>query len=170
MLVHTVDFVTPLAVKAIRIDIADDARRISVPMIDVNAFLDREIPDGARLYIKMNCEGGEVAILERLAERADVSNIASIMVDFDVVRKGGGYWAKRRALNKARARGLPVVLSEDIMVGPDHLKRLANWLALFPELARGAPPRVLRQSFKRRLRYFIRDMRSALGISGRAYR
>ena len=90
--------------------------------------------------------------------------------DFDVVRKGGGYWRKRRALKKARARGLPVVLAETIMVGPDHLKRLANWLALSPELARGEPPRVLRQPLKRRLRYFIRDMRSALGGSGRAYR
>jgi FkbM family methyltransferase len=146
----------------------DGARQLSVPMIDVNAFLDAEIPAGATLYIKLNCEGGEVAILDRLCARASIDDIASIMADFDVVRASGGYYEKRRVLRRARARGLPILLAEDVMVGRAD-DRLANWFAHYPQLARGvcAPPR--RQALRRRLRYYWRDMRSAFGWRGRNY-
>ena len=146
----------------------DDARRLAVPMIDVNAFLDAEIPPEAKLYIKLNCEGGEVAILDRLCERARIDDIVSIMADFDVVRASGGYYEKRRVLAKARARGLPILLAEHVMVGRGD-SRLANWFAHYPALARGAYTPPVRQSLKRRLRYFARDMRSALGGRGRDY-
>ena len=144
------------------------ARQVRVPMADVNAFLDAAIPAGAKLYIKLNCEGGEVAILDRLCERARIDDIVSVMADFDVVRASGGYYEKRRVLTKARARGLPILLAEHVMVGRGD-GRLANWFAHYPELARGAHPPPVRQSLKRRLRYFARDMRSALGGSGRNY-
>jgi FkbM family methyltransferase len=146
----------------------DASRRIAVPMIDVNAFLDAQISPNAKLYIKLNCEGGEVAILDRLCERARIDDIASIMADFDVVRASGGYYQKRRVLAKARARGLPILLAEHVMVGRGD-GRLANWFAHYPALARGAYAPPVRQSLKRRLRYFARDMRSALGGRGRNY-
>jgi FkbM family methyltransferase len=144
------------------------ARQIRVPMIDVNAFLDAEIPAEAKLYIKLNCEGGEVAILDRLCERARIDDIVSIMADFDVVRASGGYYEKRRVLAKARARGLSILLAEHVMVGRGD-DRLGNWFAHYPALARGAHAPPIRQSLKRRLRYFARDMRSALGGRGRNY-
>jgi FkbM family methyltransferase len=147
------------------------ARAIRVPLQDVNAFLDGVIPPGGRVFIKLNCEGGEAAILERLCERADNCDIVSIMADFDIVRRSGGYWEKRRLLKKARRRGLPISLSEEVMVGRTHVQRLANWFAYFPQLApAGEAPRPARQPLKRRLRYFIRDLRSALGGHGRNYR
>jgi FkbM family methyltransferase len=148
-----------------------DERKIRVPLRDINAFLDLEVPAGAAVFIKLNCEGGEVAILDRLCERAAIGNIVSIMADFDVVRQSGGYWQKRRVLKKAREHGLPVLLSEDVMVGTTHAQRLGNWFAAYPQLApeRGAPRRA-RQPFKRRLRYLMRDLRSALGGHGRNYR
>ncbi len=51
-----------------------------------------------------------------------------------MVRVSGGYYQKRRVLKKARARGLPILLAENVMVGKD---RLANWFAHYPQLARG---------------------------------
>jgi hypothetical protein len=109
-----------------------------------------------------------VAILDRLCERARIDDIVSIMADFDVVRASGGYYEKRRVLRRARARGLPILLAEDVMVGRAD-DRLANWFAHYPQLARGvcAPPR--RQALRRRLRYYWRDMRSAFGWRGRNY-
>ena len=146
--------------------IRDQQRALRVPMIDVNAFLDAEIPPAAALYMKLNCEGGEIAILDRLCERANLSNFVSVMADFDVVRVSGGYYQKRRVLKKARARGLPILLAENVMVGKD---RLANWFAHYPQLARAACAPPVRQTLKRRLRYFLRDMRSALGGHGKNY-
>jgi hypothetical protein len=61
-------------------------------------------------------------------------------------------------------------LLEETRRSREGARRLANWFARCPGLARGAPPPIAQQPLKRRLRYFIRDMRSALGASGRAYR
>jgi hypothetical protein len=74
-------------------------------------------------------------------------------------------------LKKMRQRGLPVLLAEEVMVGRTHVQRLGNWFARYAQLAPdGASPPSKRQPLKRRLRYFIRDMRSALGGHGRNYR
>jgi hypothetical protein len=147
------------------------AREIRVPLRDINEFFDTAIAPEAAVFIKLNCEGGEVAILDRLCERADIANVVSVMADFDVVRRSGGYWEKRRIVKRARTRGLPLLLSEQVMVGRTHVARLGNWFARYPQLApEGAAPVSLRQPLKRRLRYFIRDLRSALGGHGRNYR
>lgn len=143
---------------------------VNVASIDVNRFL-KELGPDTQIFIKLNCEGGEVDILDRLCEAGSVSNIAAIVADFDVVKRGFGYYEKRRVLRQARRKGLPIVLSEQVMVGKTHALRLANWLSSCPEIA--APGTALQtrpQLFKRRFRYFIRDMRSAVGVSAPGYR
>ncbi len=72
------------------------------------------------------------------------------------------------APNPPAAPGLPVVLAEDVMVGNSHAARLSNWFAHFPALMDGKPPRTpLFQPWKRRVRYAVRDLRSAVGMSQR---
>lgn len=143
---------------------------LDVACLDVLPFI-QSLGPTARVYIKLNCEGGEVAILERLCDLPSVAPVAAIMADFDIVKTGFGYYQKRRTLKRARSKGLPVVLSEHVMVGKTHGARLANWLARYPEIV--APGRSLAarpQLLKRRVRYFIRDVTSALGLSASGYR
>ena len=140
-------------------------------MIDVAKFVDGLASQGNAIYMKVNCEGGEIEILDRLCELQNADAIKSIMVHFDIVYLPGGYYAKRRILSKCRAKRLPVFPSEQVMVGKSHEERFANWLARYPDLspenARTTPrPQLL----KRRIRYFIRDMRSAVGMGKPGYR
>lgn len=150
--------------------LADGLRAIRVSALDINGFLASVTGPDDRLYIKLNCEGGEVEILDRLHLSGRVAAIASIMADFDVVKRGGGYWEKRRIVRLYRRSRIPLTLSEQVMVGRSHAERIANWFATRPELAAGparAAPR--RQLLKRRLRYFLKDMRSAIGLSAEGY-
>lgn len=150
--------------------LAEQGTPFSVPLIDINRFVAELGPD-TRLYIKLNCEGGEVAILERLSAAQSVETIAAILADFDVVKTGFGYYRKRRVMARALAKGLPVVLAERVMVGKTHAERLANWLSYHPEVAApGRTPKPRPQLLKRRIKYGLRDLRSALGLNAPGYR
>jgi FkbM family methyltransferase len=153
----------------VRGQLRDESRAQKAPLIDAKRFVET-LPKDARIYIKLNCEGAEVEILNRLCDLADISNIAAIVADFDVVKRGGGYWEKRRTLKKCAARGLPVVLAETVMVGKSHAARLSNWFAHHPALMQGKTQRhPAPQPWKRRVRYAVRDLRSAVGLGQRGY-
>lgn len=135
---------------------------ITVPSVDVLPFID-SFGDAARIFLKINCEGGEVAIINRLSSSPRRRSLVSIMVDYDVVKMRFGYWAKRRSIAAARRAGLPLVLSETLNKRNGGLN---NWLFAFPEhftLDAADVPHA--QALKRRLRYAMRDARSALGLS-----
>lgn len=141
----------------------------SVEALDVNRFIGA-LGDDVHLYIKLNCEGGEIAILERLCEAPWTDRIKGIVADFDVVKTGFGYYQKRRVIRRAAAKGLPMVLSEQVMVGKTHASRLSNWLSHYPEVAAAGAVHAPRpQLLKRRVRYFLRDMRSAAGLNAKGY-
>jgi uncharacterized protein (UPF0128 family) len=151
--------------------LVDNARRISVPIVDVNRFIRTSLPENARLWIKLNCEGGEADIVERLCEFERVDRIVCVMADFDIVKKAGGYFRKRSLVGAAKAAGLAMELAEDVMVGKGHVQRTENWLAGFPELiAHGHSKTRQPQRLKRKLKYWFRDMRSAVGLSKSGYR
>jgi FkbM family methyltransferase len=148
----------------------DDTRAIRVAKIDIARFLETHAAADDAIFVKLNCEGGEVEILDRLHQCARIGAVRSIMADFDIVKSSGGYFHKRRVLRLYRAKALPLALSEKVMVGRTHAERIRNWLAYFPEAwsAPPAPPR--RQLLKRRLRYWLKDLRSALNGRKSGYR
>ena len=141
-----------------------------VEALDVNRFI-AALGSDVRLYLKLNCEGGEVAILNRLCELPDKSRIAGIVADFDVVKMGFGYFEKRGVIRRVAAAGMPMMLSERVMVGKTHALRLANWLKYFPEIAApGTQHQPRPQLLKRRIKYGLRDLRSAVGLNAKGYR
>ena len=148
----------------------DGKRAIRVAKIDVARFLDTHATENDAVFVKLNCEGGEVEILERLHQSARIGAVRSIMADFDIVKSSGGYFHKRRILRLYRSKAIPLALSEVVMVGRTHAERIKNWLAYFPEVWSAAPTPPRRQLLKRRLRYWIKDMRSALHGSKIGYR
>lgn len=150
--------------------LSNDQRAIRVAKIDVARFLETIADDGDAVYVKLNCEGGEVEILDRLWRSARIGAVKSIMADFDIVKRSGGYYQKRRIVRLYRRLGLPLLLSEAVMVGRTHAGRIRNWLARHPEVwrTRPAPPRS--QPLRRRIRYWLKDMRSALKGRSTGYR
>jgi FkbM family methyltransferase len=150
--------------------LSESGTPLQVRAIDVNRFIE-SLGGDVRLYIKLNCEGGEVAILDRLCAAAPVATIAAIVADFDVVKTGFGYFEKRRIVGRAKAKGLPMALAEEVMAGETHASRLANWLSYHPEVAAfGTELMPKRQPLKRRVRYALRDMRSAVGLNAAGYK
>lgn len=148
----------------------DDARAIRVKKIDVARFLDTNADEGDAIFVKLNCEGAEVEILDRLHQSARIGAVRSIMADFDIVKSSGGYFQKRRVLRLYRAKALPLALSEAVMVGRTHAERIRNWLAYFPEAWSAPPAPPQRQMLKRRLRYWLKDLRSAVRGRKSGYR
>lgn len=133
-----------------------------IDVLDVLQELDRQ---GFVSFLKLNCEGAEVEILDRICEGGATTRIASIMADFDIVKYAGGFQEKQRVLARCRRAGLPICLSEDVMVGRTHEERLRNWLARFPEVKSERNADLPRpQMLKRKLKYWLRDRRSLMGL------
>ena len=137
---------------------------IAVRSMDALAFIDGLGPD-AQIFMKVNCEGGEVAIVRRLSQVPVRPNIISILVDYDVVKMRLGYWTKRRSITAARRARLPIVLFENALVEKSERGGLRNWLFAYPDhflLEAGDKPQ--RQRLRRKIRYAFRDFRSAVGL------
>jgi FkbM family methyltransferase len=143
------------------LDVPTHGPSFEVDCIDIVDFLNRFNADDD-IFIKINCEGGEVAIVERLSAQRVRPRIRGMMVDFDIIKVPFGYWKKRRALQSARVAGLAIDRAEIVMVKGIGI---LNWLAQFPDdfpSLRSRPPRP--QPPIRRLRYGLRDVRSAVGL------
>lgn len=148
--------------------LAGEAKATSVRVVDINKFI-AKLPGDVDIYIKMNCEGAEVELIQRLVQMDDIRNIRSIMVDFDIVKSSGGYWTKRKTMKLAARKGLPIQLAEDVMFGNTHRKRIENWLSYHRNISlTDRKPR--KKKFAHRVRDTLRDIRSAVGFSRRGYK
>lgn len=117
-----------------------DKRRKDTPITQelcefrqASAWLRDHIPDGARVYMKLNCEGCECDILDDLLDSGEFEKVAHVMVDFDV-RKIGAL-RHREAETRARLAGLDphrVMYCSEVMVGDTHRARIRHWLGLLP--------------------------------------
>lgn len=151
------------------LDAAAGSVSVACRVYDVAEFLDELVRERVAIFMKLNCEGAEVEILDRLCDARAASSIRGIMADFDIVKYRGGYFEKKRVLARCKAAGLPVLLSEEVMVGRSHAERLRNWLSRYPEVKSDQNhDQPARQSTKRRLRYWLRDVRSAVGFQKHA--
>ena len=83
------------------------------------------------------------------------------MADFDIVKTSGGYFHKRRIVRLYRTKRLPLMLSEAVMVGRDPRRAHQKLAGVFPRsLARARIPAATTIA-ERRLRYWVKDLRSA---------
>ena len=91
------------------------------------------VPEGARVYLKLNCEGCECDILDDLLDSGEFEKVAFAMVDFDA-RKISAI-KHREAEVRARLEAYPaprVMFSRIAMVGDTHQARIRHWLSLLP--------------------------------------
>jgi FkbM family methyltransferase len=147
------------------LDAAAGSVSVACRVYDVAEALEELAREPVAIFMKLNCEGAEVEILDRLCDARAASSVRGIMADFDIVKYRGGYFEKKRILARCKAAGLPVLLSEDVMVGRSHAERLRNWLSRYPEVkSEQNHDRPKEQSVKRRVRYWLRDVRSAVGF------
>lgn len=79
--------------------------------------------------LKLNCEGAEVEILDDLIRSGEIWSVGNLMIDFDIRKVPGGEREAKRVLKELDGIGYDRYhLSENVMHGPTHQARIANWL------------------------------------------
>ena len=101
--------------------------------------------------VKINCEGAECDVLDRLLEAGELAKVDELLVHFDV-RKVPSLRG-REAPTRARldAAGVPYRPAEAIHFGPDIQEKTRNWLGWYH--ARGV--RRLHHAQIRRVSYAV---------------
>ena len=81
------------------------------------------------VIMKLNCEGSEVKIMNRLLDTGQISKVHNVMIDFDVRKIPSQVDSEDQLLKRFKDTGFTkFVLCEDVMVGITHQKRIAAWL------------------------------------------
>ncbi len=82
------------------------------------------------VILKLNCEGAEVPILHNLIDTGAIHRLRNVMIDWDVRKIPGMEREEQAILARLAAAGFDrVSLCDNVMVGPDHQARIANWLS-----------------------------------------
>jgi FkbM family methyltransferase len=80
-------------------------------------------------YVKLNCEGAEVDIVEDLLDAGLLQNVRSVMIDPDVRKIPSQAHRERELRERLAASGLDnYALEEDVMLGRTHRERIQHWL------------------------------------------
>lgn len=134
-----------------------------ITLIDWPTFVERYQLHGARLWIKVNAEGAEIAIIESILAGGGNPGIESMVIYFDIVKSPFGSWKKWRAMKALRAAGIPFLLAEEVLNKTGPRPRLHNWLSAFPDL-KNPPIPADPAPLSKLIRMHYLDWCSAIGI------
>jgi FkbM family methyltransferase len=84
------------------------------------------------IVAKLNCEGGEIAILRSWLASGLLSRFYTVMITFDI--RNFPALRYQEGLIRAQLRRQPLAntcFADDVMIGPSHGERLGHWLSLF---------------------------------------
>lgn len=141
----------------------DAAKHETVKLTSSSGFFREHFKSGDLILAKLNCEGGEVDILQDLAASGEINKIARLVVDFDIRKVRGKRGLARATIDKMRAAGFDrFLLTENVMIGADARARTRNAIAHMPEAlplcaepgSLPNPPR--RPKWTRRVKTFFR--------------
>jgi FkbM family methyltransferase len=133
-----------------------------VQIVDAAAWFRSNLDSSDFIVAKTNCEGAEVAIINRLLDQGLFGWAVTFLVTFDIRHfpEHRSEEAKLRA--RLRRTGLAnFCFSDDVMIGTSHQRRIAHWLHLFgidsgegrPEVERMHAANFTRYSRKRGLHH-----------------
>jgi FkbM family methyltransferase len=133
-----------------------------IKLIDWASFLKDYNLRNARLWVKINAEGAEIAILDSILAEGG-KNIESLVVFFDIVKSPFGAWKKWRVMRDLAHAGIPYLLAENVLIKHGPRKRLHNWLSSFAAL-KSPPVPADRPPLSKLVRMHYLDACSALGV------
>jgi FkbM family methyltransferase len=95
--------------------------------VDVNIVMNA-LPDG-RVIMKLNCEGSETIIVDRLLTTGAIWDISELLIDFDVRKITGEEHREVGLLARLAAAGFTrFSIADEVMTGETHQNRIASWL------------------------------------------
>jgi FkbM family methyltransferase len=100
------------------------------------------------VFLKLNCEGAEVDIVEDLLESGELARVRSAMIDPDIRKVRSLAHRERELRERLAASGLTNYFMEDeVMVGATHRERIQNWLSVAGAERRTAATRARQLAF-----------------------
>jgi FkbM family methyltransferase len=101
-------------------------------LIKASDFFHNNISDKDIVFMKLNCEGSEVDILEDLAETKEIFKIRNVMIDFDIRKIDNNQYREQNILKKFQEINFTnYSLCEEIMLGSKHGLRINHWLSKY---------------------------------------
>lgn len=104
----------------------------TVLLEDASDWVRQHLDPEDLIVAKLNCEGGEVAILRSWIRSGAMAMFYSVMITFDIRNFPTLRHQEAELRGQLRRLGLSnVCFADDVMRGPSHGERLAHWLGLF---------------------------------------
>jgi FkbM family methyltransferase len=100
------------------------------------------------VYVKLNCEGAEVDIVEDLLDSGELARVRAVMIDPDVRKVPSQAHRERELRERLAASGLTnYAMEADVMIGATHRERIHHWLHAVGAEGRGATRRMRQAAF-----------------------
>jgi FkbM family methyltransferase len=107
----------------------DPAVHTECRFVDAAEWLTGEVATTDAVWMKLNCEGAEVEILDRLLDTGTLPLVDHLLIDFDIRKVPGRASEADRILARLADTGYTSYhLAEDVMRGETHQDRIAAWL------------------------------------------
>ena len=104
-------------------------------------WFEENVPPSAAVYLKMNCEGGEVAILNDLLDSGMIDRVTSMYVDFDIRKVEGRAGEQEEIERRLKERGVHYV--SRAVFDADPKGKFRQWLAAQCPRVRPSPIQAL---------------------------
>jgi len=82
---------------------------MTVQRVDAGRWFRENLKDDDIVFVKINCEGGEVGIIDSLEAASQLSRIRSVMIDFDVKRLFGRDDERLRLIGILEKNNVPFI-------------------------------------------------------------
>lgn len=97
--------------------------------LDAGEWLRENTTENDTIWLKLNCEGAECNIIDRLHDQGVLGRINYLLIHFDVEKVPGQEFRATRARDLLAESGVEVCEAKEIMFGRSHAAKTANWLA-----------------------------------------
>jgi FkbM family methyltransferase len=106
-------------------------RQEVIRLVRASDWFREHLEPAAVVFMKLNCEGSEVDIVEDLLDSGELARVRSVMIDPDVRKIPSQAHRERELRGRLEESGLSNYAMEDeVMVGATHRERIQNWLRI----------------------------------------
>lgn len=104
----------------------------SITLADAHSWYLKNLNPSDFVVIKTNCEGSEVNIIDSFLKGHTFKNFYSLLITFDIRDYPSQAYKEVEIRQRLKNSGYKnFCFSDDVMIGPTHEQRIANWLKTF---------------------------------------
>ena len=101
---------------------------VDVSVVDAAEWFETNLGDDDEVLIKINCEGAELEILNRLLDARRLARVSAMVVHFDLRKVPELRQAEHALRRRLASEAVPVLGAEQILHGGNTAEKTRNWL------------------------------------------